>query len=360
MITNDRKQLEPDALVLTLPVNLGLTSQSFVGLQVGRGFAALIVLLFHNALIFESEKYWNNGFYSGIFGFGHSGVEFFFVLSGFIICYAHRDDIGRSSQAARYAVKRLIRVYPIYWIITIILYFATIASGNAKNNLLLGSLLLFGLENDAIIPVAWTLFHEVIFYIIFAILIYKKIFGIITFGIWFFACFLIIDMPPLHYIVHPINLLFGFGIAAFFISKYEKRIFGGATLGMTLFFAVAIEDMYIKSLSPTSLSFCYGIASVLFVLGAISSERLGKLRALPGLRFLGDASYSLYLIHYPLLSLLAKIFMAIPVLRALPHFISFGLLTLICIAAALACNLWVEKPILRYLGSKFSPSRTSS
>ena len=360
MITNDGKQLEPDALVLTQPVNLVLPRQAFVGLQVGRGFAALIVLLFHNSLIFESEKYWNNGFYNGIFGFGHSGVEFFFVLSGFIICYAHRKDIGRSSQAAQYALKRLIRVFPIYWIMTTILFFAMIASGNAQNNLLISSYLLLGFENNAIIPVAWTLFHEVLFYLLFAILIYNKIFGSIALGTWFFTCFLRLDMPPLHYIFDPINLLFGLGMTAFFISECEKKIFGGVTLGVALFFAVAIEDMYIKTLSSTSLSFCYGIASVFFVLGAISSERLGNFRALPGLPLLGDASYSLYLIHYPLLSLLAKIFMAVSVLRALPHFISFGLLTLLCIAAALACNLWVEKPILRYLGNKFSPSRASN
>lgn len=85
MITNDGEKLEPGAPALMPNANAGVQKRTFVALQAGRGFAALIVLLFHNALIFASDKYWNNEFYNGIFGFGHSGVEFFFVLSGFII-----------------------------------------------------------------------------------------------------------------------------------------------------------------------------------------------------------------------------------------------------------------------------------
>lgn len=234
-----------------------------------------------------------------------------------------------------------------------------LVNGNARHDLIVSNLILFGGKSDAIIPVAWTLFHEVIFYLMFILLIYNRSFGFIALAAWFFICFLNIGMPEVHYAIYPINLLFGFGIVAFFIVESGKRTVSGVTLGMALFFAVAVEDMYGKTLDPTSLSFCYGIASVLFLLGAISAERQGGFRPLPGLPLLGEASYSLYLIHYPLLSLLAKVFMAISVLRTLPDFIAFGLLTMICIAAAVAFHLWVEKPVLHYLDSKLGPARAA-
>ncbi len=54
------------------------------------------------------------------FGFGHAGVDFFFVLSGFIIMHAHTADIGKPERLYRYLWRRATRIYPIYWIVTLI------------------------------------------------------------------------------------------------------------------------------------------------------------------------------------------------------------------------------------------------
>ena len=49
-----------------------------------------------------------------MFSYGLLGVDFFFVLSGFIIMYAHMDDERNTASVKRYAFKRLARIYPAY------------------------------------------------------------------------------------------------------------------------------------------------------------------------------------------------------------------------------------------------------
>jgi len=83
-------------------------------LQVFRGFAALAVVSHHAALS-------TNGFvgtlpepFTTFFNMGHFGVDFFFVLSGFIIMYVHMDDNCTPTALQRYTFKRLSRIYPAY------------------------------------------------------------------------------------------------------------------------------------------------------------------------------------------------------------------------------------------------------
>ena len=52
-----------------------------------------------------------------LFDFGHAGVEFFFVLSGFIILHIHWKDLGHPSRFSSFAGKRFLRIYPMYWLV---------------------------------------------------------------------------------------------------------------------------------------------------------------------------------------------------------------------------------------------------
>lgn len=62
-------------------------------LQVYRGFAALAVILFHVHLV--AKKWVDFQFFGGVFQGANIGVDFFFVLSGFIITYIHWGDLGQ-------------------------------------------------------------------------------------------------------------------------------------------------------------------------------------------------------------------------------------------------------------------------
>ena len=89
----------------------------FTSLQAGRALAALAVVLFHLGGIVADAKYFNVPWVAAPFRFGDAGVEFFFVLSGFIIASAHAADISRPARLIPYLQRRMIRIYPPYWII---------------------------------------------------------------------------------------------------------------------------------------------------------------------------------------------------------------------------------------------------
>jgi exopolysaccharide production protein ExoZ len=60
-----------------------------------RGVAALMVVFYHTTRSLSLPQYLGYIPLNNVFGFGHAGVDFFFVLSGFIITRTHTVDIGR-------------------------------------------------------------------------------------------------------------------------------------------------------------------------------------------------------------------------------------------------------------------------
>lgn len=114
-------------------------NRKFTILQVYRGIAAILVVLYHFTKLFYRQ---HNGLllFNNFFDFGgYIGVDFFFVLSGFIITYNHFHDIGNQTKLPPYFIKRLMRVYPIYWLffcVYLILLIFTQRMFFAEHNLL--------------------------------------------------------------------------------------------------------------------------------------------------------------------------------------------------------------------------------
>src|SRR5215475_260540 len=81
-------------------------------LEFARGMAALLVVISHGSLAGVPERFWPI-----TVPIGSAAVAFFFVLSGFIIFYVHARDIGRPDRAANYAWRRVVRIFPTYWLV---------------------------------------------------------------------------------------------------------------------------------------------------------------------------------------------------------------------------------------------------
>ena len=97
-----------------------MTPRSLNTLQAGRAVACLAVLLFHTDFILTLPKYLGRDIFP-IFNAGSAGVQFFFVLSGFVILFVHQKDVDKSSKLAEFLWKRFRRVYPTLWIVLLLI-----------------------------------------------------------------------------------------------------------------------------------------------------------------------------------------------------------------------------------------------
>ncbi|CDM95004.1 MULTISPECIES: acyltransferase family protein [Limnospira] len=148
-------------------------SQRLWELDVLRGIAALSVVLFHytsqySTLYGHSDQVW---FYWGL---GRHGVEFFFIVSGFVILIT----LERTKSCLDFIIKRFSRLYPAYWVGIILTFTITaiaqlpdlqVSFSDALLNLTMFQWL-FNVPN--VDKVYWTLRIEICFYIMM-LLIYK-------------------------------------------------------------------------------------------------------------------------------------------------------------------------------------------
>lgn len=80
-------------------------------LEVGRAVAALLVVLHHAD---QATAHFSDMARERIFMWGQYGVDFFFVLSGFIIYHSHRNDPTGLAPAKTYLFKRVTRIFVPY------------------------------------------------------------------------------------------------------------------------------------------------------------------------------------------------------------------------------------------------------
>jgi exopolysaccharide production protein ExoZ len=330
----------------------------FESLQVGRGLAALMVVLYHTEGIFSLPKYWHGT--SHFFHFGAAGVDFFFVLSGIVICHAHRKDIGNPAKFKDYCWKRLRRIYPIYWVVvfsTLPVYFLSSSLGSSlektPTTIAEALFLLPMVRVETIIPVAWTLCHEVMFYLVFSFLFWRRTAGAALMSIWMLASVWSLFHTPVNPVlasyISPLHLLFGLGlIVAMFVRRSSMPGPPLALIGLIGFSVLCyLEDTHRASIS--GLPIVFGLFAAMAAAGFMLYEKQSTLRIPPFLIFLGEASYSIYLVHYTTLSVSAKIVHRLWLLHPVPLWIPAGILLTVAVASGIALHLFVEKPLLERL-----------
>jgi exopolysaccharide production protein ExoZ len=334
-------------------------SREYRTVQALRAIAALSVVVFHAIAAWRDRVdgtafQWANG---------SAGVDIFFVISGFVMMVSSGRLVDQADGWREFLRRRFIRIIPLYWLITTAkLLGVFMLPGESRHGLpplsnIISSYLFLpsrdGLGNvTPVLPVGWTLNFEMLFYWLFALALFTRtsvlrvtapVLGALSVA----ALFWTPDWPAIGDLANPLVLEFVFGvcIARLLLGGYrlERRwawlllILGGT--------AIATVPMGGRVLQAVS----WGIPAMMIVAGAVSLEASIGPRLPRWLLFLGDASYSIYLVHF-VLTTGAGIVAAKLGFQGLGC--EVGIVVFCLIGAAIlggAIHLLVEKPITERL-----------
>ena len=321
-----------------------------------RAVAAIFVVAYHTSQGIE----FRTGFLtSKSTDFGASGVDIFFVVSGFImtVTTAHRPLAWHE-----FLVKRVIRLMPIYWTLTLIkaaslvvlpslVLFSVFSLPNIITSLLLVPYDTPGRGVVPLIIVAWTLEIELMFYVVFAVS--KQLCGKAwmvavagCFGTLTTAAALCPGCTVLHFYAQPIIFEFLFGIALALLFLCGVRLPGALAVPI-LALATATLLMVPEGSGAVRLV-TWGLPATVIVGSAVSIEQCyGAWRWRP-MVFLGNSSYSLYLTHS-----LAVPFLMLPLKLLHPGELGsyFYLMPMMVLQIGLGCihYRFIERPLTGWM-----------
>lgn len=348
-------------------------SRSLATVESARGFAALMVVMFHASTLMAVKTNFGESPLAGFFGFGYAGVIFFFVLSGFVMFYAHHRDIGQPREVRPFLLKRLIRIYPVYWVV-----FAAVLVMNVVGNnpvldqsgglsYVVSSFFLWPVDTLPLLNVAWTLTHEMLFYVLFALLLYRKSLGVAIFLAWLVAILgaSLSSMEwsrPMAVILNRNNVEFFLGMFVAYIFVRGNRLKRAGTwllVGLALFIAGGVLDVYAKT-DKGIMMLVYAFSSGLMLLALVSGESNREFYVHPLFKFLGASSYSIYLVHLPALLFYCRFIVGHSLFKAMPLWMVFVGLVILATVTGMIFHLVVEQPLLRLLRRRVGvPSATA-
>lgn len=334
-------------------------SEQLLGIQALRFIAAFAVVILH-CTFYTQERL---APHFTLFTPGAAGVRLFFVISGFVmIASSHRLE-GTPLGWRVFAAKRVVRIVPMYWLVTTFKLLTLLAAPAvvlhsvlewdfiAKSYAFIPELNKDG-EIHPLLGVGWTLNFEMFFYLLFGIALSLRI-APLLFITPFLAGLSILSLyrdpswpVPLQFWADPIVLDF---LAGMILATLTRR---GIRMPVALgWIAASLGCIYLFSWLPRpgpfgSLSFSLAqtLAATLVVAGTVSIEEKIGPRLPKWILTMGGASYVLYLIH-PLIAPAGPVVMNRLHLNA-PWLSVFVSLTLAMVAAMLAYR-FIEQPLTR-------------
>jgi peptidoglycan/LPS O-acetylase OafA/YrhL len=290
--------------------------KKYYTIELLRFFSSLGVIFFH----YKAGFAWNKGFVSNenltntlplyeylniLYNYGFYGVQFFFAISGFVFSHIYLNK-NRLVSSKEFFINRFARLYPLHFATLVILIFYKFIDPDFINqnfNLVKGTYFDFyhfflniffihswGFEKGwSFNPPSWSISVEIGVYIIFFLFIsFLKTYKIKLSLAIVVLLFIFYKIPLLHFKYSEFILLFFIGVA---VNQLKKKIKGNTVLILSvIFLCISFYGRNFKI-----LLFCPS----LLIIGVIMDNYVNNSKVKNLFSFLGNTTYSLYLLHYP-------------------------------------------------------------
>ncbi len=350
-----------------------LIKNELVSLTTLRGVAVLWVAIYHYK-VFLREYSIDLNIFSKIAEIGYLGVDFFFILSGFIISYVYGGVLSKPGKESifRFLGFRLARIYPLHVAVLLIcLLLAYVFKIDLNTNVSLKSLILnllnihgWGLVHyTSWNEPSWSISVEWFIYLIFPVLIIlvsrvrgtiSNIFLILALAVGMFFYFKTNGFQTMNLYVYSTLArgIWEFVVGMCLFNIYKNKIYNSIIFDFLFLFNLLALVLTILLFKPFLLRdfICILILSSLILCVVQSSLFVKNVLSVTFLYKLGKISYSIYMIHWLCLSILTifikNSFLLDKILILFVYFIS---------TISLACVLYhkIEVPSRYYFREKF-------
>lgn len=338
-------------------------SDKIFNIQAARGVAVLLVIALH---LLANEAKYGHGFtiLPSWLAIGASGVDIFFVISGFVMATITRGEFQRPGASLKFLYHRATRIYPAYWFYSLIMlgiFLAQQKAGTAARTVdIPASFLLLPQTQLPLLVVGWTLVHEMYFYLVFALLLrFPEKYLSRLLVLWAAASvagrFLFdpAGNPLIQLVANPLILEFIAGAFIALLSFSGKPVSGWpfltlAFLGWAGGYAIAANLGLAAHSSEWLRVIVFGTSAALGIYGLVALERYSEWKLPSWLIAVGDASFSLYLSHLLVIATVGRAWEKLGLTGFWINSVVVGGMLMAVVAVGMASFRLIERPMLAF------------
>lgn len=327
-----------------------------------KAVVAMLIIFGHiGAVMYEKLDY----DFLSIYHLGRTGgVDFFFMLSGFLIYYVYQKDIGQNRRN-QFLVKRVIRIYPLLWFFTLIslpVYFLVPSFGGGHETeigMIVKSLTLYP-QHQPVLGATWSLSHVILFYLLFSLTIKKPLLGKIVGAVWAVTILVWWIISPdflpsvyeVNFIFSPHNLEFLLGAMASHLTLKCKIRYGELFLLVGILGFISTWTNTLKDIIPLDITIGYSLSSLCIILGAYSIDSQQKVKINKLIDVFGNSSYSIIITNLPFIIFFAKVFDVLNIFELIGYTPAIIILILLTMIGGVTVHLLIENPLSSFLKKK--------